>query len=574
MIDRVGSGHSPHLEERPHGSPAWKPEGAELPAQPVRARGLRGAKIAPTDSDPCGLVICDWGREQALLRELEAAMRSLVAGSSSADLSLLLPPREESSRRSPGGDSLTALQRTASCIAALDPEVVALTVCPQELAITGDVIERAEGAAGQTLELIRELSAQDRLVVAVVGRELEEEQLRDLLEAGASDFLVSPLRGAEVRLRLRRLLTQERRQDPEMGRLKERVALRRLVGRSEAFRRVVEMIPVIAQCDAGVLIRGETGTGKEVVARAVHYLSPRAQRPFVPVNCGALPVELMESELFGHERAAFTGATQARGGLVREAEGGTLFLDEVDSLSPAAQVKLLRFLQEREYRPVGSTKTQRADVRVLAAANGELERAVEEGRLREDLFYRLNVIPLELPPLRERGEDVRLLAEHFLQRYAEDLDKRLETLAPAAVMALQAHSWPGNVRELQHVMQRVAVLSPGPVIHRRDLGFALPQRGHGHRSTPGSMADFAAASPAFLEGESALQMEEAGEVQPLRSAKAKVVESFERAYLERLLTLFGGNISQAARAAQKNRRALFELIRKYGIAVDKYRTSA
>jgi transcriptional regulator with PAS, ATPase and Fis domain len=332
---------------------------------------------------------------------------------------------------------------------------------------------------------------------------------------------------------------------PEGVRLKERLreiyGLRHLVGESPLFRAAVEKIPVVAKWDVGVLICGETGTGKDLFSRAIHYLSPRAGHPFVPVNCGALPVELMENELFGHERAAFTGAATSAPGLVQEAEGGTLFLDEVDALSPAAQVKLLRFLQEKEYRPLGSPRTRQADVRVLAATNADPEKAVEEGRLRRDLYYRLNVVRLELPPLRHRREDVPLLARHTLARLNRQFGLSFSGFTPEALQALSLYDWPGNVRELAHVIERAVVLC-GAGCERLGCEHLLLSR-----------------SPSGKPAET------------FREAKARTIAEFERNYVRTLLTTHGGNITRAARAAGKDRKSFWDLIRTHRIDVESCR---
>jgi two-component system, NtrC family, response regulator GlrR len=327
--------------------------------------------------------------------------------------------------------------------------------------------------------------------------------------------------------------------------MKEKLGLRHLVGESPSFLAAVEKIPLVARCEASVLLFGETGTGKELVARAIHYLSPRAKKPFIAVNCGAIPTELVENELFGHERSAYTGAVTPQTGVVQEAEGGTLLLDEVDSLPLLAQVKLLRFLQEKEFRPLGSSRTRRADVRVLAAANTDPDTAVREGRMRQDLYYRLSVIPLHLPPLRERREDIPHLARHFLRKHAGER-RRPPVLSPGALEALVGYDWPGNVRELEHVLERAVVLAPDEeLMEERHIG--LP-------CAPGR----AAAVPA-AEG--------------FREAKARAVAEFEESYLRKLLLVHGGNISGAARAAGKNRRAFWELIRKHGIDPRSFRGS-
>jgi DNA-binding NtrC family response regulator len=253
----------------------------------------------------------------------------------------------------------------------------------------------------------------------------------------------------------------------------------------------------------------------------------------VPVNCGAIPTELVENELFGHERGAFTDASTSQCGLIHEAEGGTLFLDEVDSLPALAQVKLLRFLQEKEYRRLGSTKTYQADVRVIAATNSDLVEAVRTGKLRRDLYYRLNILLLTLPPLRERREDIPLLARHFLTKYAAEFKKQVMNFSADAVPALVCYDWPGNVRELEHVVERAVALSEQAIIERTDI--VLP-----HDGTPAPRDSF-------------------------QEAKAKVIAQFERTYIADLLLAHQGNITRAARAAKKNRRAFWQLMHKYGI---------
>jgi DNA-binding NtrC family response regulator len=332
--------------------------------------------------------------------------------------------------------------------------------------------------------------------------------------------------------------------DGVIERLRQALGVRALLGESPAFVAEAGKLPAVAGCDAAVLVLGETGTGKELFARAIHYLSPRRDHPFVPVNCGALPVELAENELFGHERAAFTGAASAEPGLIAEAEGGTLFLDEVDSLPPPAQVKLLRFLESKEYRRLGSPRLRHADLRVVAATNLDLERAVGEGRFRRDLYYRLNVVQLQLPPLRERPGDVPLLARHFLRRYAREFGRKLTDFTPEALGRLALHAWPGNVRELENAVQRAVVLAAGDsgVVSAADLG-------------------------PFDDGGSARAAVE----ESFRAAKRRAVADFERRYLEALLASCHGNVSRAARTARKDRSSFWTLVKKHGIDVARYR---
>jgi formate hydrogenlyase transcriptional activator len=249
-------------------------------------------------------------------------------------------------------------------------------------------------------------------------------------------------------------------------------ALFGLVGESAAMRRVLDRVARVAPTDATVLVTGETGTGKELVARAIHAASPRAKRPFVRVNCGALAEGLVASELFGHERGSFTGALERRKGRFELANGGTIFLDEVGELPPAMQVALLRVLQEGEFERVGGTETLKTDCRVVAATNRDLDEAVREGRFRSDLLFRLNVFPIAMPPLRERTGDISLIAEHYARQYARKLGKRIRGVSPSAMEALLAYPWPGNIRELQNLVERAVILTRTEVLELAD--FELP----------------------------------------------------------------------------------------------------
>jgi transcriptional regulator with PAS, ATPase and Fis domain len=330
---------------------------------------------------------------------------------------------------------------------------------------------------------------------------------------------------------------QARQNETTLQELKRRLGLGQLIGESPAFLAAVSKIPTMARCDANVLISGETGTGKEVCARAIHYLSVRSSQPFIAVNCGAIPAELVENELFGHTRGAYTDAVVTKPGLIQEAEGGTLFLDEIDCLSSLAQVKLLRFLQEKEYRPLGSTKTKKASVRVITATNANLEATVQQGRLRQDLYYRINILSLMLPPLRHRQEDIVPLAQHFLTKFAEELDKPVHAFSPEALRLLLAYPWPGNVRELEHTIERAVALTEETILSEGDLTLAVPQSG----SQP----------------------------EPFHQAKMRAVSQFEQTYLTDVLLAHGGNITKAAYAAGKPRRAFWQLLRKHGIGVQR-----
>jgi len=378
--------------------------------------------------------------------------------------------------------------------------------------------------------------------VILVVESCEPGDLFEFLGSGISDFVTLPLRAVDVIPRTLRLLDQVRvRQEPVTG-VKERLGLKQIIGESPSFISVVSQFPMVASCDASVLVTGETGTGKELCARAIHYLSPRARKPFTPVNCGAIPSDLVENELFGHESEAFTGASSRRTGLIQETDEGTLFLDEIDCLPLLAQVKLLRFLQDREYRPLGAGRTSYADVRIIAASNGDLAEAVITGRLRRDFYYRLNTIQLLLPPLRERREDIPLLAEHFLRKYSDRFNRRISGYSAAAMRMLAEYSWPGNVRELEHVIERAAVITEGQTV------------GQGSISLPAETGSDA--------------------VESFREKKARMVAEFERSYIEELLKTAEGNITRAAEAARKDRRALRLLIRKHKIDVKTFKATA
>jgi len=325
--------------------------------------------------------------------------------------------------------------------------------------------------------------------------------------------------------------------------------LDQLVGTAPAFRNIVRQLPILARTDAIVLITGETGTGKELVAQALHRLGPRATRPFVAVNCGALVDTLLEGELFGHERGAFTDARERRPGLIVQAAGGTVFLDEAEALSPRAQVALLRVLQERTVRALGSIAEQRVDVRFVAATNVNLEGLVQSGRFRVDLYYRLCVFSLTLPSLRERREDIASLAEFFIARHSPSPIR--PKLAPAAEDALLAYEWPGNVRELESAIVRAVHVARDGSIQASDLGLPSPRDvDAGWRPAP----DPSSGSYKF--------------------AKRRVLDAFERQYLSRLMKEHGGNVTRAARAAGKERRDLGKLLKRHGLDPRRFVASA
>ena len=378
-----------------------------------------------------------------------------------------------------------------------------------------------------------------KLPIIVVVEECNPDAMFSVLKLGAADFITPPFNEIDILPRLWRLLEHKQEAKILTHKLKEKLGLKKMVGESPTFLDEIKKIPTVAKCDASVLISGETGSGKEMCARAIHYLSPRANMPFVPFNCGAIPADLMENELFGHVQGAFTGATASQQGLINAANYGTLFLDDIDCLPLTSQAKLLRFLQEKEYRQLGSPKMHQADVRVISATNTDLEAAVEKGRLRHDLFYRLNVVPISLPALRDRREDIPLIARHFLNKYAFEFGKQLTGFTSKAMQRLMLYEWPGNVRELEHVVEQAVLFSEQTVIREADI--ILPRQ-----KAPACTTSF-------------------------KEAKANMVKEFERNYIEKLLHAHQGNISKAAQAAQKNRRAFWQLIRKHQIDVQTFK---
>ncbi|HPC48267.1 MAG TPA: sigma 54-interacting transcriptional regulator, partial [Deltaproteobacteria bacterium] len=313
-----------------------------------------------------------------------------------------------------------------------------------------------------------------------------------------------------------------------------------IVGNSKSMKEVFGLVSQVADSNTTVLIHGETGTGKELVAKAIHRKSPRSQAPFVEVNCAAMPDTLLESELFGHERGAFTGASQRRRGRFEEANGGTIFLDEVGELSSVAQAKLLRVIQERQFQPLGSNTTIRVNVRIIAATNRDLLQDVESGNFRSDLYYRLNVFPIYLPPLRERGGDILLLADHFVEKYARQLGKRIKRISTPAIDMLLAYHWPGNVRELENCIERAVLLAGGDTID----GIHLPP---------------------------SLQMKTVLPEKKHHGKLESLVGSFERSLIVDALKDAKGNQSEAARLLGTTKRIIQYKIARYGIDTRRFK---
>lgn len=378
--------------------------------------------------------------------------------------------------------------------------------------------------------------------LAVLSSEIDDGTLSVVSQA-IDDFVLWPTHKVELRYRLEKMVGPETKRDELQSahdHLTEIFGMEQLVGEHPKFIRAIRTIPLIAKSDLPVLITGATGTGKELCARAIHLLSKRRSFPFIPVDAGAIPDHLFENELFGHARGAFTDAHAAQKGLAAMAEGGTLFLDEVDALSPTAQAKLLRFLQERTYKPLGSDHFIKAKVNIIAATNRDLETCVEEKQFRADLYFRLNALRLDLPRLIERGSDVLVLARHFLRIQNSPVSMR-KALTPASARKLESHNWPGNVRELFNVIQRAILFAEGQYILPEHLSVPVPKPLH----------------------------EDTGVA--FRSARTRAIEAFEREYVERLLQEHNGSVTKAALAAGKDRRAFGRLKKKYGVTSGRHK---
>lgn len=421
-----------------------------------------------------------------------------------------------------GSDSIECLN---GFISQYDPDVIIITA---ENALLKDFIAS-----------LPDISASiNQIPFLVVLDRVKPDDMHEILKLGACDYIVPPLKDIDVLPRVWQLMEKTLQKDRLLKSLKQKLGMKKIVGQSSVFLEELEKIPLISKTDAVVLISGESGTGKELFARAIHYLGPRSGKQFVPVNCGAIPTDLVENELFGHEQGAFTGASSSKRGLIHEADGGTVFLDEIDCLPLRMQVKLLRLLQEKEYRPLGSVKMRKANIRVVSATNVDLRKAMNQGRFRTDLFYRLNVIPIVLPPLRDRKEDIPLLADHFLAKFMSDSNPLFKNLTPEALQKLVVYNWPGNVRELENILERASVLCQSGIIGPDQI---------------------------LIEAESDSARE------TFKEAKDRHVGQFEKNYIETLLIAHKGNITRAADAANKNRRAFWQLMRKHRINAKRFK---
>jgi two-component system response regulator AtoC len=402
-------------------------------------------------------------------------------------------------------------------------------------------------------ELLHRLSGLGREVYTVMMSAYGSDEVAiDCMKEGAYDYFDKPFKSDEVLLLLRKIREREqlfRENERLREELDERFRFENIIGKSGAMHQVFDTVRRIAPYKTTVLLTGESGTGKELLARAIHRNSDRASRPLIPVNCGAIPENLLESELFGHARGAFTGAVKAKKGLFQEADTGTLFLDEVGELPIALQVKLLRVLESDEVRRVGENQPERIDVRLIAATSRDLEQRVHDGQFREDLFYRLHVVHIRVPPLRARREDVPLLVEHFLARFSRKFGRDVRELEPSALEAMLAYDWPGNVRELENAMERAMILSDGPRLPRS----ALPPNVRDGAGA-GSAARLARGSDDDL------------------SIKRRVA-ALEAELISRALEKTGGNRTHAARILDLSHRALLYKMKDYGIEVPPRRNS-
>lgn len=427
---------------------------------------------------------------------------------------------------------------TANC--KREAEALAASDQPLDLALVDLRLPDGDG-----IELMQKLRAThpNIQVIILTGHGSIELAVR-ATQHGAFHFVTKPFNMEELLSIVTRALSHKNLQAEN---IQLRTALHRkytfdnIIGQSEEIRKVLSMIERVADSDSTVLVTGESGTGKELVAKAIHYNSPRSTKAFVPINCGAIPAELLESELFGHVKGAFTGAIANRAGRFEVASGGTIFLDEIGELSLPLQVKLLRVLQERRFEPVGSAKTQDADVRIIAATNVDLAKAVQRGQFREDLYYRLNVIPLPIPALKQRRGDIPLLLHHFVQHFNTTKNRNLTGFSSESLEALYHYAWPGNIRELENLVERLAILKGNGIVEEIDL----PDQYRNHRS----------ASPVS----ESLEIPDGG--MDFNSA----VDAYENLLILQALEKTGWNRNQAAALLKLNRTTLVEKIKKKGL---------
>ncbi len=398
------------------------------------------------------------------------------------------------------------------------------------------------------LDLIREIHSLDPAapIIAITAYASADDAVRAVRE-GAYDYLSKPFQIEDLRIIIRNALEARRlrRENLELRRsIEGRYRFADIVGKSHEMVEIFDLISRVAPSKAGVLIMGESGTGKELIAKAVHYNSPRADKPFVTINCTAIPENLLESEMFGHQKGSFTGAVANKAGLVEAAHTGSLFLDEVGEIPQSIQVKLLRFLQEREFRRVGGTDDKKIDVRVIAATNKKLEEEMEAGNFREDLYYRLNVIRIRLPPLREREEDIPLLVDHFLKKFSKEQGKKIEKVSSLAMRVLCNYSYPGNVRELENIIERCVTLEQSDQLTAENLPQKL----------------FESAGPVCIGGEL--------DIPPDGIDINRTMEDMEKKLITRALDISSGNRPRAAKLLGISFRSLRYRMLKLGMEID------
>jgi DNA-binding NtrC family response regulator len=371
----------------------------------------------------------------------------------------------------------------------------------------------------------------------------------DAMKRGAYDFITKPFDHEALVLRLEKALERSRllRENQRLMEVCQGAhRFQDLVGESTVMQRVFETIQMVAKTDLTVLITGESGTGKDLTARAVHALSKRRKRPYIAVNCPTVPENILESELFGYKKGAFTHATQDKKGLFQEAHTGTIFLDEIGDISPTIQTKLLRVLQEKEFKPLGDARPVQVDVRILASTNQNLREKIRQGSFREDFFYRLNVLPIELPPLRERREDIALIAHHLVEKHCKEMSKPPKRLSPELLAAFRNHAWEGNVRELENCILQGLLFAGEETIFPRDVGLSAPTN-------------------------AATRCPDTRDL-PYKEAKEQTLRHFNHSYIGHALTTCRGNVTQAARMCGLERQALQQIMRRYDIKADDYRS--
>lgn len=411
-----------------------------------------------------------------------------------------------------------------------------------DLVITDLKMPNVDGL--QLLEFIQEINPES-IVIIITGHGTVNTAVT-AMKIGAFDYITKPLKDDLVTLTIERALSYARLRNENIAlkkNLKKRFDFNKMIGYSDGMKKIFDTIEKVASSDSTIMIYGESGTGKELVARAIHFNSERNSAPLVAVNCGAIPEELLESELFGHEKGAFTGAIRSRIGRFELANGGTIFLDEIGDMSPALQVKVLRVLQEKQFERIGGVKTQQVDVRIIAATNQDLEKAIEEKRFREDLFYRINVIPVHLPPLRERKVDIPILSNHFLRKFNKLKKKAVEKITSESMEYLLRYSWPGNVRELENLIEMLVVLREEGNINVTDL------------------PDKIVMSSSSVHSNNVVEI--GGEGIDFNA----LIEQFEKDLLSRALEKAGGAKNRAAKLLSLNRTTFVEKLKRFKIGL-------